>query len=226
MMQMNKWVRLPSRWIEEQELRTLRWGKDGGSCNTAALMVLTSIAHHADPKDGVALITYDHLQLATGLSRAKISEGLSVLSEIGLIKRSSERRSTFQLCGYGAPEAGGWAKFPARQMYHSSGRILAFEDFKLRSRAELEALKLFFLFVGRRSSDTNMANISYEKIEEYTGIERKRIKSALSVLTSNNMIHIEQLPRRSGEQQGVSYAYRVVGIDPYVHQGTRNRHAF
>ena len=107
-------------------------------------------------------------------------------------------------------------------MYHSSGNILAFEDFKLRSRAELEALKLFFVFFARRSNDTNMANISYDKIEDYTGIDRKRIKSALSVLTTTNMIHVEQLPRASGEQ-GVSYAYRIAGIDPRVHQGTRNR---
>jgi len=219
---MHQWVRIPSGWIEEQGLRNLRWGKRGGSGHTAALMVLAPIAHFADQSNGVAQLTYDQLQVATGLSRAKISEGLAVLDELKIIQRSTERRSTFSLRGYAAPEAGGWAKFPARRMYHSSGNILAFEDFKLRSRAELEALKLFFLFVARRSNDTNMANISYDKIEDYTGIDRKRIKSALSVLTTTNMIHVEQLPRASGEQ-GVSYAYRIAGIDPRVHQGTRNR---
>ncbi|WP_158750566.1 hypothetical protein [Acidobacterium sp. S8] len=221
-MLMNKWVRLPSGWIEAQGLRKLRWGKHGGSGSTAALMVLAPIGHFANPVDGVAQLTYDQLQVATGLSRAKISEGLGLLTELEIIARSSDRRSTFAIQSYGPPEAGGWAKFPTRQMYNAAGNIIAFEDFKLRSRAELEALKLFYLFVARRANDTNMANISYDKIEDYTGIDRKRIKIALSVLTTNNMVHVEQLPRSSGDQ-GISYAYRVVGIDPHVHQGTRNR---
>ena len=81
-MLMHQWVRIPSGWIEEQGLRNLRWGKRGGSGHTAALMVLAPIAHFADQSNGVAQLTYDQLQVATGLSRAKISEGLAVLDEL------------------------------------------------------------------------------------------------------------------------------------------------
>ncbi len=72
-------------------------------------------------------------------------------------------------------------------MYNTSGRIIAFETFHLRSRAEMDALKLFFLFAARRGSDTNAANISYDKTEEYTGIEltcsRKPLPFELGVLS-------------------------------------------
>lgn len=47
-----------------------------------------------------------------------------------------------------------WAKLPAKSMY-STGRIATYADFQLRRVAELDVLKLFFLFVARRSRDTN-----------------------------------------------------------------------
>ena len=45
-----------------------------------------------------------------------------------------------------------------KSMY-SSGRIIAFDEFRLRKVIELDALKLFFLFVARRDQKTNLANI-------------------------------------------------------------------
>src|ERR1700686_4548251 len=107
------------------------------------------------------------------LSRAKLSNGLDVLEAQQTIIREPEGRSTLGLANY--DRTGGWGKLPARRLY-SMGRIAAFTDFHLRSPAELVALKLYFLFVARRGNDTNMANISFDKIEEYTGLERHRIK--------------------------------------------------
>jgi hypothetical protein len=78
-MAMRDWVRLPSKWIEEGHLADLRWKSEEtvGSDNVAALMVLSPIAHNADD-EGLAKCTYDQLCLATGLSRSKVSNGLSV----------------------------------------------------------------------------------------------------------------------------------------------------
>ena len=59
-MALQKWVRLPSKWIRQQGLRALQWDRDGrGADNIAALMTLTAIAHHANAKRGVAKLTYD-----------------------------------------------------------------------------------------------------------------------------------------------------------------------
>jgi hypothetical protein len=221
-MAMKRWVRLPSTWINQMKLREFGWGPaGGGSSDTAALMTLTAIAHNADEKHGVARLTYDDFYDTTGLSRLKISKGLDALEALGVIQRAHDRRSTYRLSSY-SPEAGGWAKFPARGMYNAAGTIVAFKDFRLRSKAELDALKLFFLFVARRGQDTNMANISYEKIQEYTGIERARIKTGVSLLATHSLIYVEQLPSSSNEH-GISNAYRIIGIDPYAHQGTRGR---
>jgi hypothetical protein len=206
-MSFKQWVRLPSAWIEEGGLRKLRWGVSGkGSDNTAALMALAGI-------------TYDRLCDVTSLSRAKLSNGLDVLARIEVVQRIPEGRSTYKLANYNPQR--GWAKLPAKSMY-SGGRIVAFGDFGLRRIAELDALKVFFLFVARRGRDTNMAHISYDKIQDYTGIERARIKTAISFLASRSLVYVEQFASKSNDL-GIANAYRIVGVDTYTHMGTRGR---
>jgi len=214
------WVRLPSAWINNHGLKELQWKGDGiGSDNTAALMALTALAHNADEQSGIAKLTYGDLHSITRLSRAKLANGLDVLERIHVVERTPEGRSTYRLSGFNPNE--GWAKFPAQSMY-ASDRIAAFDEFRLRKACELNALKLFFLFVARRGRDTNMANISYGKIVEYTGIERARIKPAMSLLAALSLVYIEHLPSNT-YASGIANAYRIVGIDSYNHMGTRGR---
>ena len=88
--------------------------------------------------------------------------------------------------------------------------------------SELHALKLYYLFARRRSSQTNMAHLSYDKIEEYAAIERHRIKPAISLLINAGLIHVERTESRSNDR-GTANAYRLAFIDPYLHFGTRGR---
>lgn len=219
-MAMRDWVRLPSRWIEDGGLSEIEWAaaKPSGSDYIAGLMVLAPLAHHAD-ENGVAKCTYDQLVLATGLSRSKVSAGLSVLKELVLIEHEPAGRSTFQINNYHL--AGGWSKLPARRLY-AGGHIVAFQHFRLRAMCELHALKLYYLFVRRRSNETNMAHLSYEKIEEYSGIERSRIKKGISFLVSVGLVHVEHLPSRYYEGRHAN-AYRIIYLDSYHHLGTRGR---
>lgn len=216
------WVRLPSNWINcNYGLKALRWKNDGvGSDATAALMALTAIAHHTDQQSGIARITYDALCSATGLSRAKLANGLDVLENLQVVGRAPEGRSTYRLSGLTDPDAR-WAKLPLKSMY-ASNRIAAFQELRLRKENELNALKLFFLFAARRSRETNMANISFSAIEEYTGIERAKIKPAASLLAALSLIYVEHLPTDK-YPSGIANAYRLVGIDPYKHMGTQGR---
>jgi len=221
-MALRDWVRLPSAWIEEGGLQRLKW--TGGEYNSgadcaAALMVLAVIAHVANEQTGVASVTYDHLCGSTGLSRAKVSAGLSILEDLAVIIRSPEGRSSYQLTRFGLNE--GWCKLPAKRLY-SGGRITAFHDFTLREAAELNALKLYYLFATRRGEDTNMANISYDRIEDYVGLDRRRIKTAISVLAAQGLVHVEHVPSLRGDY-GISNAYRLAFIQTRNHLGTRGR---
>jgi hypothetical protein len=209
-MAIDPWVCLPTAWISERGLREFRWKHGGtGSDNIAALMALVAIAHVADQANGIATATYDELCKATSLSRAKLSNGLNVLEERKLIERPpGEKRSTYRLVAFDRHQRG-WGKLPLKRMKHG-GSIDAFKNFSLRSIGELNALKLFLLFIAFRDNDSNLANISYDKIEEYTGIEREKIRSGLSVLALLPLVHIERVPSETNDY-GVANAYRIVG---------------
>jgi RIO-like serine/threonine protein kinase len=214
-----EWVRLPSEWIRARNLTAMKWKSGGnGSDNTAALMTLVAIAHTAD-ESGVAHATYDQLCAATGLSRAKLSNGLEVLNDLKVIERRTNGRSTYRLANYSIEK--GWAKLPAKSMY-AGGCIAAFGELELRRAVELNAMKLFFLFVAQRGRDTNFANIGYDKIQEYTGVERAKIKSAISLLASLSLIHVEHIHSKVNDH-GTANAYRIVGVEPNVHMGTKGR---
>ena len=218
MAQLKKWVKMPSSWVEDDGLRAFRWKAGQGADNLAALMSLAVILHHTDDA-GEAVVTYDQICDAASLSRAKVANGLSILDERGLIERHASGRSSYSICNY--DPTSGWAKFPALPLYRH-GIITAFTDFKLRSPAELDALKLYYLFAARRDRTTNFAKISYDRIEEMTGISRTHIKRGLSTLAANALVHIEHVPR-SDSEYGVASAYRLVHLDSYNHMGTTGR---
>jgi hypothetical protein len=220
------WVRLPSWWIEEGGLRELRWNKGEGADNIAALMTLCVIAHHAEERaksesetELVASITYDRLGLATGISREKIANGLDVLAKHKVIERAPLGRSTFRIERFNPRQ--GWCKLPAGRLY-TGERVEAFDAFNLRSIAELDAMKLYLLFASRRDNASNLAKISYDKIVEFSGVERNRLKKAISVLAALGLVYVEHL-RSIVNDYGVANAYRLGRLDAYTHMGTRGR---
>ena len=219
MKKLKPWVKLPNGWIEDRGLREFRWAHGEGSDNVAALMRLTVISHHMDDETGVARLTYDLLCDMTSLSRAKMSAGLDVLTERGQVERELEGRSSYRLVGYNP--AMGWAQFPADGLY-DDGTITAFRQLNLRLPVELDALKLYFLFASRRDRKTNMAKISYEKIEEYCGVAHNSIRRAISFLAAHGLVHIDHVPSATSEY-GVASAYRLAHLNTRQHMGTRGR---
>jgi hypothetical protein len=217
-MALRDWVRVPTGWIEDEGLKRLRWNSQR-SDGAAALMTLAALAHHADDESGVAQMTYEQITRATHLSRAKVSAGLDVLGEPEIIARKPLGRSTFQLAGYDKER--GWGKLPAKGPYRHGG-IVAFREFHLRRASELHALKMYFLFVARRGRDTDMANVSYNKITDYTGVERHNMKTGVSLLAATGLVHVEHVPSEASDY-GIANAYRLAHLDSYSHMGTRGR---
>jgi len=217
-MAMKTWVHLPSSWIELGGLKNFQW-KDGGSDNTAGLMALIAIAHKADQETGRAQVTYNELCTAIDISRAKLSKGLGLLEQRTIIGRWQGGRSSFQLIGY--DRAGGWCKLPAKPLY--IGPVIeAFRHFRLRNMVELNAIRLYLLFAARRGRDTNLANISFDRITKSTGIRRHDIKAATSFLASLSLSYVERVPSNINNY-GVSNAYRLVGLETKSHMGTTGR---
>lgn len=218
---MQQWVRLPSAWIEAGGLRAFRWKAEQGGREIAALLVLAVIAHHSE--DGIAKLTYEEMSSKAGISRAMVSAALDILEERDVITRNVAGRGTFGLKNYN-PMAG-WAKLPAKGIY-TGGVVQAFQHLTLRNKNELVALKLYFLFAAMRDNDTNYAHISYDKINERTGISRDTIRAGLSILAATGLVHVENAPTSgslAGGAQTMYNRYRLTHLDSYRHAGTSGR---
>lgn len=211
------WVKCPSGWVvQDNGLRNFR--SVNLASHSAALMCLAIIAHETDETTGMAYVTYDQFEIAMGKSRTIISAGLNVLLAMKLISRPGGR-SNYMLSAIDT--GGGWAKFPCKSLYRGD-EITFFAECSLRKRAELDALKLMFLFAAFRDNLSNLAAISYDKIVERTDIPRERIKRACSLLSVNGLAFPELMPSTRSEL-GVSHGYRLTGIEPYMHSGTYGR---
>lgn len=213
------WVKMPSTWIENGDLKGFRWERGGGANNIAALMLYAAMLHRIDAETGLSKGTYNQFTDVLNISREKVSRGIDVLLAHKLINSDNCAQSEYRISNYD-PD-GGWAKFPCKRMYRS-GLIWGFRDFKLRKREELDALKLYFLYVSRRDRQTNHAKISYEKISEFTGINRTAISTGNTILAVNGLIHTMQLTSGQSEH-GIVNAYRLPHLEPYTHAGTRGR---
>jgi DNA-binding transcriptional regulator YhcF (GntR family) len=218
---MLSWVKLPVQWIRDHSLTEFRWAKGKGSKETAALMVLTVIAHHAP--EGTAKLSYDALTEKLGISRAMVAAGLSILVSRGIVSRG-KKQSIYVLNDYTANA--NWGKLPAKAHY-SGGLLQPFQSFKLRSKVELDALKLYFLFVAMRDNDLNSAQISYDKIVEWAGVRREAVLAAVSLLVVNNLVRVESAvsaTARTSRGEAVAFnRYRLTHLDSYNHAGTTGR---
>jgi hypothetical protein len=215
---MLQWTKLPVKWIFDGGLRSFRWSAGEGGQQIAALLVLAVLGHHA--VDGHGKLTYDELGQKLGISRTMIAAGLSLLEDRGIIERGPQR-SAYSLCdmGEGLP----WAKLPAKGMY-GSGVVAGFQHFKLRQSAELNALKLYFLFAAMRNPESNSAQISFDKIVAHSGVRRDAISAAVSLLAASGLVRVESIrseSARTSQGEAVNFhRYRLAHLDSYRHAGT------
>ena len=208
------WVRLPTQWIEAGGLKQYSWATTGVE-GLAALMCLWVVAHHADQETGMARLTYDDFHTATGLSRTTISGGLGILEE-----RNVERlgQSIYKLRDF---EPNRFGMIPAKRLYNAKGEVIFFKELSRRKAVELNAMRFYLLMVARRDRKTNHAHITYDSIQEYTGMSRDEIMKARTFLASTSMVYTEHL--RSAIDYRTSSAYRLAHLDSYHHLGTNGR---
>jgi len=229
---MKRWVKMPSQWIIDNDgklLRQLKWQGNDKSDNIAALILYLVFLHHANDEItsqfdnvGCCNITYEALMAITGLSKAKISGGIKILLNLTLISvERSGNKNIYMINGYGSYS--GWAKLPAKRLYAKDMTYVPiFHDFKLRSRVELNALKVYLLILALRNNTKNTAAVSYDKITKYTGVLRNDVRRAVSFLVTLGLVHVDQYSV-DVNQYSTSSSYRPCFIDSYNHAGTSGK---
>jgi predicted transcriptional regulator len=227
-----EWVRMPSYWLRNEEslpLPAMRWYGSQKADQIAALMLYVVLVHHANDKTsavrseiGICDLTYTQLSDITGLSRAKVAGGLRVLLEIGVIESVGlGRNNVYKIKDF--ENRSGWAKLPAKGLYSKDfSKIEAFQTFHLRSKNELNALKIYLAVVALRTDSTNYAKVGYEKLSDYTGIHRNELKSAISLLINLGLLQVDSGVSDINEFATVNM-YRPCHLEAYKHRGTVGR---
>lgn len=215
----DQWRQLPTKCIQDGELKNLRWSQYGADA-VAALMVMLVMAHRrpllSDGTNGSELsITYDDLGRSLSISRSKISRGIQLLIQQGWVVRG-EGRSLYRFTAPDTP----WGKVPVRSLYDRHGTISAFDGWRLRNPLELDALKLYFLLVAFRDTQRNYTSMRYHLMNDYTGVQIGKIKGALNFLVVSNLIYVEREAQDPFDRTNPANLYRLRGVDPYRHAGT------
>jgi hypothetical protein len=219
----NDWVKMPSSWIiEQKKLKELKWENKEKSDSIASLIIYIIFLHYyhlSDNKPDFS-ITYNKIKEISGLSKAKISGGIKKLQLINLLKvKKNKKSNVYEIEGI---NNNNWAKMPFKKLYCKQfAKIEFFEHFKLRSKNELNALKLYLLIVSFRDIETNSTKITYDKICDYTGIFRNEISFSISFLINLRLINVDTEP--SQNYDGSVNVYRISHIEPYNHRGTVSR---
>lgn len=172
---MKEWVKMPSGWLSnksESVLKKLKWIGSDKANGTAALMIYIVFIHQAsDSKtvsrsalksEGRFQASYDLIATVTGLSRQKISAGISILESFSLIEVDrSIKPSVYRMVEY--EKKSPWAKLPKKGLYSADRSYIdLFQHFNLRNKVELYALKVYLVIVAFRSDSENYASLTYK----------------------------------------------------------------
>lgn len=160
--------------------------------------------------------TYDEIENYTFVARGEIKPALDLLEYKELITvRRCGNRNFYQINN--SSRGTRFAKVPKRIFDDSLLQFLTLKRSTVqqnrRRQTALDALKLYCLFLAFRKNEDNRARIGYDKIIEYTSIQRKNIKRSISLLIEIGFINSENtyfVPRA-----GIFGAQYVPGHNTY-----------
>lgn len=200
-------------------LLDIRWQEDeDGSrgAKTAALMVYVALVFSSSEQpDGQwkhmeSSVTLDDLETLTGVSRPLLLAGIKTLVRQQLVRiGGSERKRVYEIAW---DESLRFFKVPCRANM-GDGAIKPFRVFTLRSRVELDALKLFLYLASVRSNELPYAMASYDKVKERLGLQFDQTRRAIAFLFVAGLL--SNVNRKKDE----SHFY---GPNEYYFQGHRD----
>ena len=156
-----------------------------------ALGVAKSNAENADEpvvSEMMAHLTYADLGEITGLSRKSIAAGLRLLEAREMIRRcGSPRMGDYHLEGLEPLKR--WAKLPGQALLSPARTSFTpLTRLDLRSRHELNALKLHFYYASVRDGQQAYSECTFETINKKTGVAERDIPKANSILLNNGFL--------------------------------------
>ncbi|XWY22628.1 hypothetical protein ACNGTP_10665 (plasmid) [Bisgaard Taxon 45] len=177
---------LPNEWIRNGRLKefiaTVRRGE-----SIAALKCLLALNLCMDFYSyTTSEISYSQLENMTNLSRPMVCTGINILLSRNIIEieKESSGRSARVYRFVKVDER--WSKVPK---YKVADFI---KNINNRGMSSLSALKIYLVLLTVRNNKSDIVNIGYEKIRNYTGLQSKDIRPGWQVLYEHKLIEVTQ----------------------------------
>ncbi|MET3135457.1 hypothetical protein AAKU55_005767 [Oxalobacteraceae bacterium GrIS 1.11] len=220
MISINPWAKMPTDWITDEKIKKFRFAEDGSTATAALLLFFvlcqTSTEHVLEENASmevvrVATLTYDDMEKWASLSRAKVALGLKRLLDLKMISRiGTNRAGAYKVEGFEKGKR--WAKLPGQALLSpAKTQFLPFTRFMLRSRHEVNALKLHLYYASVRNKIHPHSEVSYETIFEKTGVAERDIPSANSLLLSTGLMHMIGRDKNEDVKQYAANRYFMTG---------------
>lgn len=208
------WGRFPSAWVTSGGLAKFQVQQ---KASLAALRVYLAMACWTARQEfaetpGIFMafsVTYNDLQRNSHSDRSELLPALTLLQEQGLLKFGNAGRGTRNVYEVLGDSSKGWSKVPETVLDKFESLNLKHTTVASHNRRQvlLDGLKLYILFLALRDKRLNRAKVSYDRICELTGIRRRGVRTALSLLASLKLVHIENF--RNPEQPGPNHYFIV-----------------
>lgn len=185
-MKNNTFCALPSKWILDNGLKEFRLDSEGKIIAALKILLTLNLVMDFHSKE-TCRISYSDIEKVTQLSRPMIRNGLSTLIDKHLIsvncKKSENKGLIYKFNTHGS---NGWARIP-------KDKLIGFlKGLRNRGRNSSASLKIYLTLASLRNNQSDIANIGYEKLREYTGLQSKDIRSAIETLFEYKMISVYQ----------------------------------
>lgn len=196
----NRFGRCPTWWVRDGLIKDFKGGSSTGK-SIAGFKCLIAITLNIDFYDLTAQISYSELERLTGLSRPMVSQGVSLLNELGILEVQKGYRHTYRLLN--KPGDDRWGKLPHAYLKAELPNI------PNRGRNTLFALRLYFQLIADRPNDSPSVSMTHITINQKVGTQPRDIKPSIDILFNHMLIGVNRDPDTSAYVHNV---YRIRGI--------------
>lgn len=176
----------PNWWVTKDSLLKSKFRASAEvGVSIAALKCLLLLSVTIDFHSRSCRITYDEFERGTGLSRPMVSKGLKYLVELGILLSDGKYRPLYRLKKDPKKRSSAWSKVPI--LIRS-----VLPSFPNRGVASLHALKLYLQLLSDRNNKSPHIQMSYDRIEQKVGIQRRNIKKCISLLVNSDLVYVNR----------------------------------
>lgn len=201
-----RFAALPSWWFREGNgVKIFEGGSQAGE-SIAALKVMISICLLMNYHSKKAKNSLSDLEKLSGLSRPMVVKGIAALERQELIKVDRTGHiSEYELLENADDK--NFAKLPYERF---RTRLAGLPN---RGDVALGALKIYLTLAAIRPNNSADVAFGHENLRIYTGMQKRRIRPALDVLYSHNLIRLKLVEGgEPGETKHRHNLYTLLGL--------------